>query len=155
MNAVYAAQKGWQVDAFDFSEKGKEKCLSLAEEAGVHIDNFWVQTAEDFEPYEGYYDAIGLFFCHVAPESRYDFHQKMLKALKPGGMVIFEAFSKEQLNYDSGGPPVEERLFDQKIIKDTFKGLDIQILNKSVVQLEEGPYHQGEGSVIRMVGQKS
>jgi hypothetical protein len=29
-NAVYAASKGWEVTAFDFSEEGKKKALKLA-----------------------------------------------------------------------------------------------------------------------------
>ena len=153
-NAVYAAQKGWHVDAFDFSQKGKDKCLALAEEANVTVNNFWIQSAEDFQPFEDYYDAVALLFCHIEPDSLYEFHQKMVKALKSGGTLLFEGFSKEQLQYNSGGPPVEERLVNQKIIKETFKGLNFQILNKSVVQLDEGEYHQGEGSVIRMIGHK-
>jgi len=36
-NGVYAARKGWVVDAFDISEKGREKALRLAEEMGVAI----------------------------------------------------------------------------------------------------------------------
>ena len=36
-NAVYAAQKGWQVDAFDFSEVAREKALDLAKGEKVSI----------------------------------------------------------------------------------------------------------------------
>ncbi len=154
-NAVFAAKLGWQVDAFDYAENGKQKTLDLTEQAGVQINNYWINGAKDFKPEEENYDAIALIYCHIEPESRYDFHQKMVKALKPGGTLIFEAFSKEQINYNSGGPPVEERLFNANEIKQEFKGLNFQILNKSIIQLNEGSYHQGEASVIRFIGQKA
>lgn len=154
-NAVYAAEKGWHVDAFDFSHKGKEKCVELAKERNVTIGNFWVSTAEDFQPFEAYYDEVGLFFCHIAPESRIPFHQEMVKSLKTGGRILFEAFPKEQLAYDSGGPPVEERLFDLKEVSEDFKGLEFHTVERMVVELNEGPYHQGNGSVIRMIGEKT
>ena len=37
-NAVYAAVKGWNVDAVDFSIIAKEKALNLAEENSVSIN---------------------------------------------------------------------------------------------------------------------
>ncbi len=154
-NAIYAAQLKWEVDAFDFSEKGKAKAEALAEELGVSISNFWVTPAEEFDPGTEQYDAIALIYCHVSPDIRHDFHQKMIKALKPGGALIFEAFSEDQLNYDSGGPPVSERLFSLQSVKKEFKGLNFQILNKSIIDLQEGEYHKGEASVIRMFGNKA
>ncbi|HEY0354603.1 MAG TPA: hypothetical protein VGC29_00285, partial [Flavisolibacter sp.] len=39
-NAVYAAKKGWTVDAFDFSVVARQKALQLAENNNVHI-NYW------------------------------------------------------------------------------------------------------------------
>ena len=37
-NAVHALKNGWNVIAFDQSEKGREKALSLAAENGVVLD---------------------------------------------------------------------------------------------------------------------
>ncbi len=37
-NAVYAAQKGWDVEAIDFSVEGKKKALSLALKNNVSIN---------------------------------------------------------------------------------------------------------------------
>ncbi len=48
-NAVYAAKLNWTVDAFDQSEKGKEKCEALADENNVSI-NYTVADAIEIEP---------------------------------------------------------------------------------------------------------
>ena len=37
-NAVYAAQRGWKVSAFDISTAGRQKALRLAAENGVALD---------------------------------------------------------------------------------------------------------------------
>jgi len=45
-NAVYAALKGWKVEAFDQSRVGQSKALNLASEMGVEI-NYKVCRLED------------------------------------------------------------------------------------------------------------
>ncbi|MFY7757825.1 MAG: SAM-dependent methyltransferase, partial [Flavobacterium stagni] len=79
---------------------------------------------------------------------------KLLTLLKTDGIVIFEAFAKEQLDYQSGGPKVETMLFSLEEVMEEFEGLEFIIIQHAIVKLEEGKYHQGEGAVIRFVGQK-
>ena len=45
-------------------------------------------------------------------------------------------------------------LFSIEEIKNEFKGLEFQILEKKTIQLNEGIYHIGEASVIRFLGNK-
>ena len=153
-NAVYAASKGWLVDAFDFARQGYEKARKLADKFDVTLNHFWIREAEAFTPEPETYDAIGLVYCHIAPDQRKAFHQELLKGLKPGGVVIFEAFAEDQLNYDSGGPPVKARLFTQSTVEAEFQGLMFHTLRHEVIHLQEGAYHSGNGAVIRMVGEK-
>lgn len=153
-NAVYAGMKGWGVDAFDFSEEGYKKARRLADKRGVALHNFWIADAESFVVNNGVYDAIGLAYCHISPENRYDFHQNLIKGLKPNGTVIFEAFSVDQLSYNSGGPPVMDRLFTKAAVEEELEGLEFEKLSHEVIYLNEGRYHFGYGSVIRMVGIK-
>ena len=47
-NACYLAKKGWNVDAFDFSEAGKEKALKLCESRQVSI-TYDLSKAEDYD----------------------------------------------------------------------------------------------------------
>ena len=152
-NAVFAASKGWLVDAIDISDGAKTKAERLAAEAGVNI-NFTVFDISEFRPQENHYDLIVLIFFHVMPDLREESHSKLVKALKPGGRMVLESYEKDQLKYSSGGPKNEELLYSLEDVYTDFNELDIIAFSKEVVRLDEGPLHRGDASVIRYIGQK-
>jgi SAM-dependent methyltransferase len=152
-NAVYAASRGWRVDAFDQSFAGRTKAQALASERGVEI-SYQVCHLEEFAFPEMYYDAVALLFFHLDPVGRAYLHKQVSKSLKPGGYVILEGFHKEQLNKNTGGPKSLEMLFDERTLAVDFEGLEAELLEKRETTLDEGPYHQGEASVIRYLGRK-
>ena len=151
-NAVYAAKKGWEVEAFDFSESAKNKSIELAKNQEVSI-SYEVANAMDFTT-DRAFDVIGLIYAHFPSDIRSKVHQHLIQFLKPKGFVIFEAFSKEQLSKPSGGPKNLEMLFSKTDILNELKGLDFKILSECNIHLKEGKYHKGEATVIRFVGQK-
>lgn len=153
-NAVYAALNGWSVDAFDQSIAGQSKALALASEMGVGI-NYRVCPMEDFQFLENHYDAVGLIFFHADQAGREFLHRKVIEALKPGGSLFLEAFHKDQIKNNTGGPKSLELLFDEAILLSDFAPLEIQMLEKQQIILNEGPFHQGEASVIRFHGIKA
>jgi hypothetical protein len=152
-NAVYAALNGWSVDAFDQSSAGKSKAFALAAERGVEI-NYRVCYMEDFHFPANHYDALGLIYFHTDKQSREKLHSLACETLKPGGSIFLEAFHKEQLHNNSGGPKSLDLLFDEEILAREFEKLDIRMLEKQQITLNEGPFHQGEASVIRFHGIK-
>jgi SAM-dependent methyltransferase len=151
--AVYAARKGWDVTAFDLSEVAQIKALSLAKKNGVTIHYFNAGIDEASLPEESF-DVLGLIFLHTPYGVRKEFHRALLRYLKPGGIVILEAFSKEQLQFSSGGPKDEEMLFSIEELEKDFKHIHLINLHKEHVVLSEGEYHKGEASVIRLLGRK-
>ncbi len=153
-NAVYAATKGWQVDAVDFSQTAKEKALKLAKNNNVTI-NYTICNLADFIPGENYYDAIGLIFIHLKPEIRKLAHKRIISALKTNGCIILEAFEKKQLGKNSGGPQNEEMLYSEDELKIDFKDLKIILLEEDTIFLDEGDKHKGDASVIRFIGKKN
>lgn len=152
-NAVYAAIKGHKVSAFDPSTEGKNKALLLAEDNKVSIE-YMNRGYEDVQYPVNYFDAIVLIFAHMPPEKRTPWHQKLITFLKPGGLIIIEGFSKEQLKYGTGGPPVEAMLFSKEELKHDFARMKIVSLEKEVRDLDEGIYHQGQAAVIHGVFEK-
>ena len=79
--------------------------------------------------------------------------------MKPGGLIIFEAFSKVHLLYNGldpkvGGPKNIDMLFSTAEIEADFENYHILLLEEKEILLEEGKYHIGKGSVIRFVGRK-
>jgi 2-polyprenyl-3-methyl-5-hydroxy-6-metoxy-1,4-benzoquinol methylase len=152
-NAIYAATKGWQVEAFDYSEEGKKKAEYLAQNHQVNID-YKVTTYDDFEPKNAPFDAIVLIFNHTDSLTRKAFNAKLKDWLKPGGFIIMEQFSKNQIGLDSGGPKSEDFLLDLASAKEEFSDFIIDYLSEEQTVLDEGKYHSGKAYVLRMLAHK-
>lgn len=152
-NAIYAAQLGWTVDAFDYSAVGKEVALRHAAEAGVSI-NYKVQDINDFMALPDTYDVIGLSYVHVHVRERLRFYEQLTKSLKVGGHVFFEAFSKNQLGRHSGGPKDLELLYSCEELDVVLRNLSTISLEEKEVRLSEGKYHDGLAMVVQYRGIK-
>lgn len=152
-NAVYAAKLGWQTDAIDYSEVGKEKADKLAAQNGVTI-NYSVMDLKEFSPDPETYDVVVNIFVHLPNGLRNEVHQKLVHSLKPGGKFILEAFDIEQLKFNSGGPKDEELLYTLDILIEDFIDLEFEKLEKLTINLDEGPGHKGEAMVLRFIGKK-
>ena len=157
-NAVYAARLGWHVKAFDQSVSGRSKALSLAEKYQVSID-YEVSGLEEIVLTKEGYEVLVLVFAHFPEQVRRDYHQKLAQAVKKGGILILEGFSKahqekQKVNAQVGGPGDPTMLFDLDEIKEDFKAFSFSIAEEVDIKLAEGAYHQGEATVIRLVGKK-
>lgn len=152
-NAVYAARKGWDVTAFDFSEEGKKKAMKLASEAGITIRYEITDLMEFFYPKESF-DAVGLFFVHMSSPMRETVHQSLVSCLKPGGYLVLEAFNKRQIKNATGGPNDISLLFSIDELRSDFGELDIKILEELIQHYETGLLHRGESETIRLLGRK-
>ena len=152
-NAVYAAMKGWSIDAFDQSKVAKLKAEKLAEINKVSI-NYQVIDLENFRTLPNYYDCAGIIFVHLPKLIRTSFHKTVSNSIKPGGKLILELYSKNQFGKSSGGPQNIDMLSSIEEIKNDFSELNISLLTEENIFLNEGEKHIGEASVIRFVGQK-
>ena len=152
-NAVYAAGKGWMVDAADQSPNARDKALKLAQDAGVTI-NCEVGDILQMEFPAACYDAIGLIYLHKTPRQREVFYPKLLCSLKPGGKLVLEAFNKKQINNDTGGPKDISMLFNAAELREYFRELVIVELEEQQQWLEEGLLHQGKADTIRLLAYK-
>ena len=157
-NAVFAAKLGWTVVAFDISIEGQKKARKLAKRNNVTV-NYEVGELETLNFTDGEFDAIALIYAHFPASIKSHVHKTLDKYLRRGGTVIFEAFSKNHLDYlaqneNVGGPKDIESLFSIEEIKIDFSNYDILELKEKEIFLNEGLYHNGRGSVIRFLGRK-
>jgi SAM-dependent methyltransferase len=157
-NSVFAAKLGWAVSAFDQSIEGKNKALQLAEKNQVTID-YQVGEFQTLNYKSGQFDAIALVYAHFSAETKSSYHKILDNYLRKGSIIIFEAFSKKHLEYNSvnesvGGPKDIGMLFSVDEIKADFANYEIIELKETEVELNEGIFHKGKGSVIRFVGRK-
>jgi len=70
-----------------------------------------------------------------------------------------EGFSKRNLEFRKqnpsiGGPQQVDFLFSEEEIREDFSAFDVVQLEEVEIELNEGGFHQGRGSVIRFIGIK-
>jgi len=152
-NAVFAAKLGWDVTAFDVSIEGKKKAELLAGSNSVKID-YLIGNYDIVSFPVNHFDCIVLIFAHMNPSKRKEYHQKLISFLRPGGVIILEGFSKKQINNNSGGPRDINMLFSENELQSDFVLLSELIITETDYNLDEGPFHQGIASVIRIKGIK-
>lgn len=157
-NAVFAAKLGWTVSAFDISAEGLKKAEKLAAKNNVTID-YQIGELQTLGYRDEQFDAIALIYAHFPADLKSQIHGQLDRYLRPGGTIIFEAFSKTHLEYlakdpTMGGPKDIESLFSIDEIKTDFPNFDALELTETEIDLNEGLYHVGKGSVIRFVGIK-
>ncbi|UOG33420.1 class I SAM-dependent methyltransferase [Leptospira noguchii] len=157
-NAVFAAKLGWNVSAFDISVEGKKKAFRLAEANQVKVD-YQVGELQTLDYHSEQFDAIALIYAHFPADIKSFYHRTLNQYLRKDGFIIFEAFSKKHIDYvlkneKIGGPREIDMLFSIEEIKSDFMNYKILELEEVEIELKEGLFHNGKGSVIRFVGQK-
>jgi 2-polyprenyl-3-methyl-5-hydroxy-6-metoxy-1,4-benzoquinol methylase len=157
-NAVFAAKLGWTVSAFDISIQGKNKAFQLAEANKVTID-YLVGELQALNYNTEQFDVIALIYAHFPADIKSLYHRTLSKYLRKNGLIIFEAFSKKHIDYNTknekvGGPKDIAMLFSIDELKSDFVNYEIIELAEKEIDLNEGLFHNGKGSVIRFVGRK-
>lgn len=152
-NALFALRHGWKVHALDYSLEAQRKALALAHQHHFSLE-YYVQDIERTKLSASRFDAIALIYLHLPAQLRRTFHLQCVKALKQNGVIILEAFSKEQINNTSGGPSDVELLYSRQELYEDFSGLHIEFLQEEVIELIEGNFHKGQAAVVRMIARK-
>lgn len=153
-NVVFAAQSGWEVSAFDQSEMGKQKAELLAQKNNVQIE-YIASDLDNISYPEQSFDALALIYAHFHSDTRKKYHQKLASYLKKDGILIIEAFNSQQIenqrqNPNTGGPRDVEMLYDLEEILSDFEGFELIEACGTMTELNEGNYHTGKASVIRI-----
>jgi SAM-dependent methyltransferase len=152
-NAVYLASRGAEVTAVDVSAPGLAKTRALAAERGVEVHTVQGDLAGwPIEP--GAWDAVVAIFCHLPPEIRAGVHQRVVAGLRPGGVFVLEAYTPEQLRYETGGPRVEELLMRVGDLRAELAGLELEIAREVEREVHEGRGHTGRSAVVQVFGRK-
>ena len=146
-NAVYLAENGFDVTGVDISEVGIEKCERLAEERGVLVNSIVADLA-DYDMGTEQYDLITNFYFYdksILP--------KVIDSLKPGGIFIFETYSRDHPKFSKFGPKNPDYLVKPNELLEIFKSLRILYYEDTVTELDEG-MHKGKAALIRLIAKK-
>ena len=85
-NAIYLAQQGWQVTGVDVAEKALAYAQARAKKLGVPLNTAVADMAK-YDWGTNKWDLIVLSYAGGR-----DYAERVRKALKPGGLVVLEAF---------------------------------------------------------------
>lgn len=152
-NGVWLAEQGYRVTSVDQSAVAQEKAATLARERGVAVDLVCADLGT-WSPGVAAYDAVALIFAHFPSSDRAAIHGSLARALRPGGLLILEAFHTRQSGRHSGGPRDRDLLYEPDMLRRDFAMLEPLELLEGVALLDEGDRHQGEGFVVRLVARR-
>jgi SAM-dependent methyltransferase len=156
-NAVYLATQGYQVTAVDQSAVGLEKTRQLGKQHKVEIETIEADL-QDFNIQPGAWDGIVSISAHLPPAIRKKLHTQVVEGLKPGGVLILEAYTPRQLEMPgTGGPPATQIDMFMSLSELTLElqGLDFILAQETERVFNEGKYHQGAGAVVQLVAIKT
>lgn len=146
---MFLAEQGYDVSAVDQSPVGLAKARKLAEQRGVSIETV-VADLGAFTLVPEAWDGIVSIFAHVPPLARRHIHSQVATGLRPGGVLLLEAYRPEQFGYRTGGPPVTELMMTVDGLREELSGLDFDYCAETVRDIQEGPLHHGDGAVIQL-----
>jgi SAM-dependent methyltransferase len=115
-NTIYLAQQGWDSVGFDPADRAVAAANERARALGVTIKTS-VAGEEQFEWGSAQWDLIVLSYVGAR-----EFVRKVARSLRPGGMVIVEAFHRDATKSGPIGPQV---VFDTNELVQLFSGLRV------------------------------
>jgi SAM-dependent methyltransferase len=152
-NAVFLAEREFDVTAVDQSSVGLAKAHRLATERGVNITTIVADLA-DFHIEPQAWDGIVSIFAHIPAQARRHIHREVVGGLRSEGVFLLEAYRPEQLQYGTGGPPNTEMMMDLNGLRAELVGLELEYAADVVRDIHEGRFHTGQGAVVQVLARK-
>jgi SAM-dependent methyltransferase len=136
-HSIWLAERGWTVTLMDISEAGLAKAQ---ENAGAHAGKIKFETADasKFRARE-HYDLVAVFFY-----LHRDIFPELIKALSPGGVIIYKTYTHLHPQFGSG-PSHPMHLLQENELLRSFAELKTLHYNETIA---------GRG-VAELVAQKS
>src|SRR5262245_35621585 len=151
-NAVFLASLGLDVLGVDGSEVGLRKARSLAAARGVSMRTEVADLAT-YEPPEQAFGAVVSISAHLPSVARKRLHGLAERALRPGGIVLLEAYTRAQLARTTGGPKDPDMLMSRADLLAEFANCE-PMLAREIERDVEGRFHTGLASVVQFLARK-
>ena len=152
-NGVFLAGLGHRVTAVDGSAVGLEKAGKLARSRGVPLTVVAADLA-DFDLGDRSWDAVISIWCHLPSALRARVHRGVVRGLRPGGWLILEAYTPDQIGRGTGGPPDADLTMTPAALTAELAGLEVVLLEEKVRDIREGAGHGGPGAVVQLLARK-
>lgn len=123
-NALWLAQRGWDVTAVDFSQVAIDRGRRWAERRGVTVD-FRTGDVIDFEPEPETFDLVIVFYLQLPHDEVDTVLTHASAALAPGGSILVVAHDIDNLEHGFGGPPTADVLYSAEQVTDALGHLTV------------------------------
>jgi len=77
-----------------------------------------------------------------------------VESLRPGGILLLEAYTPAQLEFKTGGPLMVDMMMDAESLRNELAGLEFLHLQECVREVHEGEFHNGVGAVVQALAVK-
>ena len=152
-NAVFLASLRLEVLGVDGSEVGLAKAQKLAESKGMSIRTEVADLAT-YEPPASFFGSVVSISAHLPSNVRRRLYPLVEQSLKPGGIILLEAYSKSQLSRNTGGPKDPDMLMTAADIQKEFPNCDAMVCHEIEREVVEGEFHTGLALVVQFIGKK-
>jgi SAM-dependent methyltransferase len=120
-NAIWLAERGWQVTAVDFSEVGVEK----GRRRNGAVD-FRVADVLEFDAGEEQYDLVIVFYLQLPADEMQRVLRKAARAVAPGGTFLLVGHDLRNLTDGQGGPKDAAVLYRAEDLPEFLDGLVVE-----------------------------
>ena len=152
-NALFLAGRGHDVLAVDQSAVGLAKARERARELGLPLQTRQADLGEyAIEP--GAWAGVVSIFCHLPRALRERVHASVVRGLRPGGVLVLEAYTPDQLGRGTGGPASADFLMSLEDLTRELAGLEFLHAVELERDVHEGSFHTGRAAVVQVVARR-
>jgi SAM-dependent methyltransferase len=132
-NAVWLAERGWQVTGVDFADVALTKARNLAAARAVEVD--WVQAdLLAYSPERRGYDLVLLFYVQLPGAQRGEIVRAAAEGVAVGGTLLLVAHDSSNLEHGHGGPKEASVLYTAADVVADLGGSDLEIERAELVE---------------------
>jgi SAM-dependent methyltransferase len=119
-NAIWLAERGWQVTAVDFAEVAVDKGRARTDAV-----DFVVADVLEYEPDEAAYDLVIVFYLQLPHDELDRVLRRAARAVAPGGTFLLVGHDLRNLTEGHGGPKDASVLYRAEDVPASLPGLEV------------------------------
>jgi SAM-dependent methyltransferase len=125
-NAIWLAERGWEMTAVDFSPVALERGRSRSSSVDFRQADIRSWEADDE------YDLVLIAYAHLVAEDFYDLTDRAKGWLAPAGERFMSGNDRSNIEHGHGGPQVPEILWDVAALREVLS--DMEVVEAQVVR---------------------
>jgi len=141
-NALYLVSLGFRVTGVDVSAVAVDKCREKAERLGLPIEALVADLERSPLPSNEYDLIVNFYYLQRSLTAQ------IVAALRTGGVLVFESFTIDQLQF-GWGPKSPDHLLRPGELREMFAEMEPLLYHEGVIQGDRGPK-----AVARLIGRK-